>query len=158
MTIGHLEIRTKDFHTSCTDCSHTSKCNLKLRRLQPLSVCVYRLHAFPSALGFIPCSLSGLHFYGPRIFFFFFFSFENRMKEKKKKKSLRIGLLGLSAPASSYFLFSFSLSLSPPLASWPAAVLAQSNPATGSEPEFDARNRTPFVSQACSEALCTCHT
>lgn len=107
---GHLEIRMKDFHTSCTDCSHTSKCNLKLRRLQPLSVSVYRLHAFPSALGFIPCSLSGLHFYGPQNFFFFFF-FENRMKEKKKK-SLRIGLLGLSAPASSYFLFSFPLSLS----------------------------------------------
>lgn len=34
-----------------------------------VSVCVYHLHAFPSAHGFIPCSLSGLHFYGPRTFF-----------------------------------------------------------------------------------------
>lgn len=143
-------------------CPHTSECNLKLRRR--LSVSVYCLHAFPSALGFVPCSLSGLHFYSPRTFVFLFFLRTEWGKKRKKKKRLRIaGTLchrqTQALPSSSLlfvsFLFALSLSLRRPSG---RPVLAQSNPTAGSEPEFDARNRTPFVPQACSETLCTCHT
>lgn len=80
------------------------------------------------------------------------------MKEKKKKKEA-FGLDRSDSLLQPPLIFSFLFPYLPPSTRvLAAAVLAQSNPATGSEPEFDARNRTPFVSQACSEALCTCHT
>lgn len=95
----------------------------------------------------------------PQNFFFFFF-FREPNERRKKKKAFRLDCSdSLLQPPLFFPLFFLPLSLSLSLHS-PSGrpVLAQSNPATGSEPEFDARNRMPFVSQACSEAHCTCHT
>lgn len=117
------------------DCSHI-KVQFKVYRLQSVSVCVYRLHAFPSALGFIPRSLSGFHFYGPELFLFsclFFF--------RPNKTSDCLNFLWLTIQCSLYPASSF------PSDSHLAAELVQSNPAISSS-----RNLMLITGRFCFQA------
>lgn len=129
---GHLEIQARiserRFHASSTDCSHTSKCNLKLCRLFVFIISV------PFHLHWVSFHAHGLAstFTAPELFFFF-------------------RQLHFSVSTFCLYLSPFYFTFRPP-------VLVKSNPAISSKPELDAHNSTPFVSQACLEALCTCHT